>query len=340
MAEHSPGSPEERLVDRFGRVHTDLRVSVTDRCNIRCFYCMPAEGVAFRSHQSILQFEEIERFVRVAARLGVRKVRLTGGEPLVRKGMDALVAMLAAVPGIEDLALTTNAILLPQSAQSLKNAGLRRLNISLDTLDRDRFEKLTRRDDLDRVMAGIEAALRVGFEQIKLNAIAIRGFSEPDVVPLARFARERDLELRFIEFMPLDGDGAWQDGQVLTAAQILDLLAASLGPLEPLSTGTNAAPATRYRFVGAAGPPIGIIPSVSEPFCESCGRLRLTSEGFVKSCLFSTDEYDAKAILRSGGSDDDLARLIHEAVAAKKKQHGTDEGEFAQSSRSMNQIGG
>jgi cyclic pyranopterin phosphate synthase len=329
-----------RLVDRFGRPHTHVRVSVTDRCNLRCFYCMPAGGVVFRPHESILTFEEIARFVRVVAGMGIRKVRLTGGEPLVRKGVDSLVRMLARIPGIEDLALTTNGILLPEQAEGLKKAGLKRLNISLDTLDRERFRQISRRDGLDQVLAGIASALEVGFEQIKLNAIAVRNLSEPDIVPLAKFARARGLELRFIEFMPLGGDGTWEHGRVLGAAEILEILAGDFGPVEPIPARDGTAPATRYRFLHAGGPPVGIIASVTEPFCTSCGRLRLTSEGLVKNCLFSAEEHNAKAILRGGGSDEQLAALVVAAVRGKKKQHGTDDGAFAISPRAMNQIGG
>lgn len=327
------------LVDRFGRVHSDLRVSVTDRCNIRCFYCMPAEGVEFRPHSAILTFEEIERFVRVAAQLGVRKLRITGGEPLVRKGILGLIEMLAAVPGIADLAMTTNGVLLADYAQGLKSAGVQRLNISLDTLDREKFEQITRRDELARVLRGVEAACGAGFHRIKLNALAIRGQTETEIVPLARFAREHGLELRFIEFMPLDADHGWRNHQVLSGEEILEVLRENVGPLEPIPPDPPSSPATEYRFLDGGGR-VGVIASVTDPFCDRCNRLRLTSEGKIRNCLFSIQEWDAREVLRSGGTDNQLAQLLHEAVGAKKKAHGTDNGEFASPDRVMYQIGG
>ncbi len=327
------------LIDRFGRLHTDLRVSVTDRCNIRCLYCMPAEGVLFRPHAEILSFEEIERFVRVAARLGIRKVRLTGGEPLVRKGICRLVRMVAAVPGIDDLAMTTNGILLDQYAELLKVAGLQRVNVSLDTLDPGQFSRISRRDELARVLAGIEAACRAGFRQIKLNVVALRGQTEAEVVPLARFARKHGLELRFIEFMPLDADERWTGESVLSGGEILALLADGIGPLEPVSEPESRAPATRYRFVGGGGS-IGLICTVSRPFCDRCGRLRLTADGNLRNCLFSTAHWDVRALVRSGASDEQLATLIHDAVCGKKERHGSDAGELASTDCPMYQIGG
>ena len=333
MTVHGP------LVDRFGRVHRDLRVSVTDRCNIRCVYCMPAEGVEFRPHSAILTFEEIERFVRVAAGLGVSKLRITGGEPLVRRGILGLIEMLAGVPGITDLAMTTNGVLLAEYAQGLKAAGVQRLNISLDTLNREKFQQITRRDELTRVLQGIEAACRAGFQRIKLNALAIRGQTETDIVPLARFARDHGLELRFIEFMPLDADHGWQSQRVLSGEEILQVLREHVGPLEPLPPDPPSAPATEYRFLDGGGR-VGVIASVTEPFCDRCNRLRVTSEGKVRNCLFSVQEWDARELLRNGGTDDELAQLLHEAVRAKKRAHGTDSGDFASPERVMYQIGG
>jgi len=327
------------LVDSFGRAHSDLRVSVTDRCNIRCVYCMPEEGVQFKPHSAILTFEEIERFVRVIAGLGVGKLRVTGGEPLVRRGICRLVKMLSAVPGIAEVAMTTNGILLGEYAQELRAAGLTRLNISLDTLDRERFRQLSRRDELPRVLEGIAAAQRAGFTQIKLNAVAIRGQSEDDVAPLARFARQNGFELRFIEFMPLDGDNRWERSRVLPGKEILRLLASAIGPLEPVADAESRAPANEYRFSDGLGR-VGIIASVSEPFCDRCGRLRLTAEGMLRNCLFSTEGWDAKSLLRSGADDDALRNLIGQAVRAKKRQRGTDEGPFAETRQAMYEIGG
>ncbi len=336
-------NPERRtlspLTDRFGRVHTDLRISVTDRCNLRCYYCMPAEGVQFHCHDDILSYEEIERFVQVAARLGIRRLRVTGGEPLVRKQVTRLVEMLASVPGIDDLAMTTNGILLTQYAAALRAAGLDRLNISLDTLSRAKFRRITRRDELPRVLEGIAAAQRAGFERIKLNALAIRDLSEDEIVPLTRFARERDLLLRFIEFMPLDAVGRWNNHWVLSGEEILEILSRDLGPLEPVCPAGSAAPASEYRFLDGGGW-IGLIRSVTRPFCERCDRLRLSCDGKLHNCLFSTRQWDARKLLRSGGTPEQLAELIRAAVGAKKKARGTDNGEFAPIDRSMYQIGG
>ena len=332
-------STSDPLVDRFGRPHRDLRISVTDRCNLRCRYCMPAEGVAARPHAEILTFEEIERLVRIAVRMGIREVRVTGGEPLVRKGVCTLVRRLAAIPGIEDLAMTTNAVLLGPYAAELKAAGLQRLNISLDSLDRDRFRQVTRRDDLPRVLEGIAAARRAGFARIKLNALAIRGQTEKDVVPLARFARQGGMELRFIEYMPLDADARWQLVQVLPGAEILDLLRQGIGPLVPVASADPQAPATEYRFADGRGT-IGLIGSVTEPFCHRCGRLRLTAEGTIRNCLFASEECDVRVLLRSGASNEDLARLLVKAVQGKRRARGTDDGQFARPDRTMHQIGG
>ncbi|MCU0871120.1 MAG: GTP 3',8-cyclase MoaA [Pirellulaceae bacterium] len=326
------------LVDSFGRVHTNLRISVTDRCNIRCFYCMPHEDVRFKPRHELLSFEELERFAGVAARLGVSKLRLTGGEPLVRAELPALVAKLAAVPGIDDLAMTTNGILLAQHAAALKRAGLQRLNISLDAMREESFERIARRRGLDQVLAGIAEAQRQGFRKIRLNTVAIRGITENEVVPLAGFAREHGLELRFIEFMPLDAEQRWQNEQVLTGDEIRARLEAEFGPLEPADRPDPSQPAVDYRF--ADGGLVGFINPVSEPFCGDCNRLRITAEGQVRNCLFSTLEWDARTIMREGGSDDELADLVRACVAAKKPGHGIDEPGFLRPQRAMFQIGG
>jgi len=335
----NPLNATDPLVDAFGRVHTDLRISVTDRCNIRCRYCVLAEGIQYRSHAEMLTYEELERFVRVAAGLGIRKIRLTGGEPLVRKGICRLVKMLAAEPGIVDVAMTTNGILLDQYADALKAAGLMRLNISLDTLDREKFQQITRHDELDRVLDGIAAARRAGFEQTKLNALAIRNLSEDDVVPLARFARERRMELRFIEFMPVDGDRKWTSDRVLSGKEILELLSQGIGPLEPASSNGSPAAATRFHYVDGGGC-VGVVRSVSEPFCGKCNRLRLTADGNVRNCLFSPQQWKIRPLLRSGATDQELADLIRAAVGAKSHARGTDNGQFARCDRPMHQIGG
>jgi len=329
----------EPLVDKLGRVHTNLRLSVTDRCNIRCFYCMPDENVRFLPRREILSFEEIERFVRVVAPIGVNKLRLTGGEPLVRSDLPRLVQRLASVPGINDIALTTNGILLEEQAQALKDAGLSRINISLDALTEETFRRIARRDGLDRVLTGIQAAKRVGFARIRLNAVAIKGITEPEVVPLANFAREHGMEMRFIEFMPLDAENHWQHDQVLSGEEIRQLIEEAIGPLEPTERPDPSQPAMDFRFSDGSGT-IGFINPVTQPFCEDCNRLRLTAEGKVRNCLFSTVEWDARAILRGGGSDNDLAQLVRDCVAAKKPVHGIDSADFHRPQRAMYQIGG
>ncbi len=327
------------LTDRLGRVHTSLRISVTDRCNIRCFYCMPHEDVQFRPRDEILRFEEITRLVRVVVQMGVRRLRLTGGEPLVRADLPVLVEQLAAVPGVEDLALTTNGILLADQAEALRQAGLRRVNVSLDTLREETFQRISRRQGLHRVLTGIEAAQRAGFDSVRLNAVSIRGLTEAEIVPLARFARERDLELRFIEFMPLDADRQWQADQVLDGATIRQTLEREFGPLVPAERTDPSRPAVDYEFADGGGR-IGLIHPVSEPFCDHCNRLRITAEGQVRNCLFSTTEWDARRILRGGGSDDDLADLVRECVWAKAPAHGIGGDDFAPPQRAMYQIGG
>src|SRR5438067_9382394 len=259
----------EPLIDTLGRSHTNLRLSVTDRCNIRCFYCMPDENVRFLPRREILTFEEIERFVRVAAALGVNKLRLTGGEPLVRSGLAQLVERLAAIEGIYDIALTTNGILLDEQAQGLKDAGLTRINISLDALAEATFRKIARRDGLDRVLAGIAAAKAAGFKKIRLNAVAIKGITEPEVVPLANFARAGGLEMRFIEFMPLDAENHWQHDQVLTGDEIRRLIEEAIGRLEPADRPDPSQPATDYRFADGSGT-VGFINPITQPFCEDC----------------------------------------------------------------------
>jgi cyclic pyranopterin phosphate synthase len=331
-------SPTEPLIDRFGRQHTNLRISVTDRCNIRCFYCMPDEGLVFKPRDELLTYEEIERFVRVVVRMGVTKLRITGGEPLVRAGLPKLVAGLAGVPGIEDLALTTNGILLPRWAAELRKAGLHRLNISLDTLREETFQRLTRRPGVRQVLEGIRAAQEQGFRKIRLNAVSIRGITDDEIVPLVQFAREQRLELRFIEFMPLDGQQAWDSTQVLDGASIRRRITQAIGPLNPAPRTDPSQPAVDYEF--ADGTRVGFINPVSEPFCGTCNRLRLTAEGQVRNCLFSTVEWDVRAVLRGGGSDQDIAGLVRESIEAKMPGHGIDSPEFLRPRRAMYQIGG
>jgi cyclic pyranopterin phosphate synthase len=327
------------LRDGFGRVHTNLRISVTDRCNIRCFYCMPAENVRFRPKSEILTFEEIERFTRVAVELGITKLRLTGGEPLVRHNLSELVERLAHMPGVEDLALTTNGILLREQAVDLKQAGLHRLNISLDALTDAVFEQIARRPGLSKVLDGIQAAIEVGFERIRLNAVSIRGLTESEIVPLAQFARRHGLELRFIEYMPLDADGQWNHDDVLSGDEVRAIIADEVGPLGPVGDQDPSQPATDYEYHDGGGR-VGFINSVTHPFCGACDRLRLTAEGQIRNCLFSTVEWDARQVMRSGRSDERLAELLLACIAAKKAGHGIDTPDFVRPERAMYQIGG
>ena len=326
------------LVDTFGRLHDNLRISVTDRCNIRCFYCMPETGVTFVPRSEILSFEEIERFARVAAALGVRKLRVTGGEPLLRRDLPVLISKLSAVSGIEDIALTTNGVLLAEQAEPLHRAGLRRINIHLDTLDRERFRQITRRDDFDRVMAGIEACLGLGFDRIKINVVAVKGLIEPDVVPMARFGRERGIEIRYIEFMPLDSQGLWLRDKVLFQDDMLRMLAQEIAPLQPIPDQDPRAPATEYRFADGIGR-VGFISSVSRPFCLNCNRLRLTADGKLRYCLFAIEETDVKTALRQG-PEERLVELIRQTVREKWMGHEINTQTFVPPPRPMYAIGG
>ena len=326
------------LHDSFGRRHHNLRISVTDRCNIRCFYCMPNENVQFKPREEILTYEEIVRFVHVSARLGVDKIRLTGGEPLVRSGLSDLIAELSGIDNIKDLAMTTNGLLLADHAESLRAAGLQRLNISLDGLREETFQRIARRTGLDRVLEGIEVAQRVGFEKIRLNAVAIAGITEPEIVPLGRFAQERGLELRFIEFMPLDAEGNWKADEVLSGEHIRTVLESEFGQLTPIARDDPSQPAVDFQM--QSGGVIGFINPVTQPFCHDCNRLRITAEGQIRNCLFSTQEWDARELLRSAASDEDLAELIRDCVQQKRAGHGINDADFQKPDRAMYQIGG
>lgn len=301
---------------------------------------MPETGAEYMPHSEILRYEEIDRFVRVAAQLGVNKIRITGGEPLVRKNLDTLVSMLGAVPGIRDIALTTNAVLLADQAQALYDAGLRRLNIHIDTLDRERFKQITRRDDFDRVMRGIEKAIAVGYPSIKINAVAVKNLLEPDIVPLARFGREHGIEIRYIEFMPLDHQGLWDRSKVLSADEIRAMIEREIGPLEEIPDADPRAPATEFRFADGIGR-VGFIASVTKPFCLNCNRIRLTSDGKLRYCLFAIEEMDVKGLLRSGTSDEEIAETIRENVRRKWIGHEINNGaRFVPPPRPMYAIGG
>jgi cyclic pyranopterin phosphate synthase len=287
----------------------------------------------------ILSFEEIERFVRIAVRLGVTKVRITGGEPLVRKDLPVLVRKLAAIPEIRDLALTTNGVLLRELAGPLYEAGLRRINVHLDTLDRERFLQITRRDDLDRVLEGIALCRRLGYGPIKINAVAVKNLVEPDLVPLARYGRENSIEVRFIEFMPLDAQGLWDRRKVLVAGDIIEKLSREICPLIEIPDKDPRAPATEYRYADGLGN-VGFIASVSRPFCLTCNRIRLTADGNLRYCLFAIEETDVKALLRGGGTDDEIAALIRATVGAKWEGHEINTSRFVPPPRPMHAIGG
>jgi GTP 3',8-cyclase len=327
------------LIDSFDRIHSSLRISVTDHCNIRCYYCMPEVGGEFAPASQLLSFDQIFRFAQIAVPLGLTDIRLTGGEPLLRRSLPDLIARLAVLGGVRDLALTTNGVLLAKMARDLYDAGLRRLNVHIDTLDRERYRLITRRDDLHRVLAGIEAALEIGFTSVKLNAVALRGLTEPDIIPLARFARERNLEVRFIEFMPLDSQQLWSRGQVLLADEMVDMLSAEFGPLIPVPDADPRAPATTYDFPDGVGR-VGFIASVSRPFCLNCNRLRLTADGKLRYCLFAREETDVKELLDSPGTDAAIESTIRTTVFRKWRGHEINSPLFTAPNRPMYSIGG
>lgn len=349
------------LVDSYGRVMRDLRVSVTDRCNFRCLYCLPeteeaanfyrskfdarknpspAAPIAFelKPKSQILTLEEIERVARIFIGLGIDKIRLTGGEPLLRRGLETLVENISAIPGLKDLALTTNGFSFAKRARALKDAGLRRVSFSLDSLDRENFKKLTGRDGLDEALEGIETARSLGMNPVKINAVVIRGLNDHEIEPLAEFARERRVSMRFIEFMPLDSKRAWQKEFVYSGREILERLQTRFG-LEPVEPLNPAETARRWRFPEGGGE-IGVIAPVTEPFCGHCNRLRLTADGQIRTCLFSLGEYDLKPALRGGASDAEIERELRAVVMGKEARHHIGEKDFEQPDRSMSCIGG
>jgi cyclic pyranopterin phosphate synthase len=335
--ESTLGKDEPRLVDTFGRVHNNLRISVTDRCNLRCTYCMPEE-VVFLDKGELLSFEEITRFVRLAVPLGIDKIRLTGGEPLMRRDLPRLVRMLHAIDGIRDIGLTTNGLLLADQAQTFFEAGLHRINISLDTLDPQRFRDVARRDGLDRVLEGIAAAKRAGFQPIKLNAVSIRGITEHEVVPLARFAREHGLEMRFIEYMPIGADH-WERQKVYLAHEIMEQLERHVAPLVPVDDYDPRAPAMEFQYTDGGGR-VGIIASISRPFCMSCNRIRLTADGKLRNCLFALSEVDIKRLLRTNAEPTVIQDVIRENVRDKWEGHEINTARFIKPLRTMHAIGG
>jgi cyclic pyranopterin phosphate synthase len=337
------------LIDPFGRTIRDLRISVTDRCNFRCTYCMPEEGMKWLPRSEVLSFEEIERLARIfVERFEVDGLRLTGGEPTIRAHMTVLVDKLAQlrVPAHSaspyagkkpDMSITTNGATFRNLAHELKAAGLDRVNISLDTLDRARFEQMTKRDELDHVLDGIEAAKEAGFSPVKINAVVERGVNDDEIVDLARFGRDRNVEVRFIEFMPLDATGHWMNDKVVGQDEIVAAIQAVF-PLEQLPSD-GAAPATQWRYLDGAGT-VGVIPTVTKPFCDDCDRVRLTADGQFRTCLFATTEFDLLKLMRAGASDDDLAAEIQRAVGTKWAGHQINQVTFVRPRRTMSQIGG
>ena len=329
---------KHELIDTQGRVVRDLRISVTDRCNLRCVYCMPAEGMPWLSKELILSYEEIARVSRIALGLGVTGIRLTGGEPTVRADLPVLVKMLSDLrPGL-DLSLTTNGLKLAAMAEELRDAGLTRVNVSLDTLDRERFHRIARRDRLADVLAGLEAARAMGFSPIKVNAVLMRGFNEDEAVPLADWGRDQGYEVRFIEWMPLDFQHGWTREQLVPAAEILRAIDARF-PLEPARVTDPSAPATLYRYRDGKGT-VGVIASVTRPFCGHCDRIRLTADGQIRTCLFAHEELDLRAALRGGASDETIGDLLRATVWRKKPGHLINSPYFRQPERGMSAIGG
>ncbi|HBE66724.1 MAG TPA: GTP 3',8-cyclase MoaA [Planctomycetaceae bacterium] len=327
------------LTDKFGRVHKSLRVSVTDVCNIRCQYCMPAEDVRFLPRSRLLSYEQIARFVEVVSQWGIRRVRITGGEPLTRPGLEELVRRLRRIDAIDDIALTTNGMLLGDQIDALESAGLDRVNVSLDTLSEATFKRLSRRDGIAQVIDGIDRAVDSSL-QVKLNALVLRDVNSNDVIDLVRFAAERDIPMRFIEFMPLDADGAWNDTRMVSGAELRTQIEAEFGPLTPVERATKSQPAQEYRL--PTGTHVGFIDSVSTPFCGSCDRLRLTAEGKIRNCLFGTEEWDVSDLLndKAGVDNSRVKAVVQACLAAKHAAHGIADPDFKPPQRAMYQIGG
>jgi len=329
---------ETMLFDTFRRKINYLRISITDRCNLRCTYCMPEEGIPLIHHRDILTYEELLRIIRIFAEEGISKVRLTGGEPLVRKGVVDFISRISQIKEIQDLSLTTNGILLKEYAQDLKEAGLKRVNISLDSLSKEKFYQITRRDDFDRVWAGIEEAIRVNLSPIKINMVAIQGLNDDEIEAFARLTYRLPLTVRYIEYMPSGNGKEWKESDILTIPQIKSHLE-RVGKLIPIPTDRWDGPAKRFRFEGAFGE-VGLIGPVSSHFCADCNRLRLTPDGKIRTCLFSDDEIDIRETLRKGGSDRDLRERVHVALQSKPERHQINSHQFKKCQRNMSAIGG
>ncbi len=330
----------ELLTDSYGRRIKSMRISVTDKCNFRCTYCMPAEGLPWLKKSEILSYEEIERISRIAVGIGIEQIRLTGGEPLVRRDVPELVRQLKQIEGLHSLSLTTNGILLKQQARALAEAGLTRINVSLDSLLREKFAQLTRRDQLSQVLEGLEELEKYpSIHPIKINAVAMRGHTEAEVLDFAKLARRKAYVIRWIEFMPLDADQAWRKEDILTGAEIKAIIEAEYGPLTQITSGDPSETARRYTFSDGIGE-LGFINPVSEPFCSTCDRIRITADGQLRTCLFASEETDLRAVIRSGVDDEEVAQTIRNAVRNKELKHYIGDTRFKRSKRSMSMIGG
>ena len=327
-----------KLIDGMGRTIVNLRISVTDRCNFRCTYCMPADNVEFMDRSNLLSFEEIQRVAQIVSRMGINRLRLTGGEPLMRKNLPVLIKMLNEIDGIDDIAMTTNAYFLKDQAQSLKDAGLKRLNVSLDALDPEKFRDVNRRDCLQSVLDGLDTARKVGFKSIKINAVAVRNFSETEIMGLIEMGRSEGFEIRFIEFMPLDSDKVWERDKVLFGHEIIDLIKENY-ELVPIDNSLEIGPASEYNFADGQGK-VGIITAVSNPFCDHCNRIRMTADGKLRTCLFSTNETDLKKLIRTGATDENIIDALNQAVLIKEPGHKINLDDFERPTRAMHAIGG
>ena len=322
----------------MGRTIVNLRISVTDRCNFRCTYCMPADNVEFMDRSNLLSFEEIQRVAQIVSQMGINRLRLTGGEPLMRKNLPVLIKMLNEVDGIDDIAMTTNAYFLKDQAQGLKDAGLKRLNVSLDALDPEKFRDVNRRDCLQSVLDGLDTARKTGFQSIKINAVAVRNFSESEIMSLIDMGRSDGFEIRFIEFMPLDSDKVWERDKVLFGHEIIDMIKENY-ELIPIDNSLEIGPASEYNFADGKGK-IGIITAVSNPFCDHCNRIRMTADGKLRTCLFSTNETNLKKLIRSGATDETIIETIKQAVLIKEPGHKINLDDFERPTRAMHAIGG
>ena len=334
----TPETSRPKLIDGMGRTIVNLRISVTDRCNFRCTYCMPADNVEFMDRSNLLSFEEIQRVAQIVSRMGINRLRLTGGEPLMRKNLPVLIKMLNEVDGIDDIAMTTNAYFLKDQAQSLKDAGLKRLNVSLDALDPEKFRDVNRRDCLQSVLDGLDTARKVGFKSIKINAVAVRNFSETEIMSLIEMGRSDGFEIRFIEFMPLDSDKVWERDKVLFGHEIVNMIKDNY-ELVPIDNSLEIGPASEYNFADGKGK-IGIITAVSNPFCDHCNRIRMTADGKLRTCLFSTEETNLKELIRSGATDETIIETLKQAVLVKEPGHKINLDDFERPTRAMHAIGG